>query len=209
MNKISVYNLEGEKLEDMEVSDAIFNIDDNQDLLHQVYTTLSGNRRVATAHTKDRSERAGSGKKPWKQKGTGRARTGSVRNPIWRKGGVIFGPRNDRNFSGKINLKMKQKALKVALSNKVREEKLIIVDTLNLSEKKTRQFNNFLEAIKVSGTVLAGYTEKEKDNRMVSRNIGTVENCLTRDMNVYSLLNNQYVLMSKDSIQELEAKFGK
>src|SRR3989339_2196997 len=118
--KIEVYNLAGKKIEDIEASDAVFGLPGNDELLHQVYVAISANQRQVLAHTKTRGERAGSGKKPWRQKGTGRARVGSVRTPVWKKGGVVFGPRKDRNFSQKINQKMKAQAIRMVLAEKLK-----------------------------------------------------------------------------------------
>ena len=111
--KVFPVNLKGEKVEDIKLPEAVFNLPSNNSLLHQVYVSMMSNKRQVIAHTKDRAERAGSGRKPWKQKGTGRARTGSVRNPIWRKGGIVFGPSKERNFKKRINQKMKQKSIKI------------------------------------------------------------------------------------------------
>ncbi|MEI9966076.1 MAG: 50S ribosomal protein L4 [Candidatus Moraniibacteriota bacterium] len=110
MPKVTVKNLSGKEVKELTLSDACFGLPSNDVLVHQVYVALSGNRRQAIAHTKDRSERAGSGRKPWRQKGTGRARVGEVRTPVWRKGGVVFGPLSTRNFSKAANRKMRQKA---------------------------------------------------------------------------------------------------
>ena len=121
--KTIVYNLEGKKVKDLELSEKVFNIPLNADLLHQVYVSMDANQRIAIAHTKGRGEVAGSGKKPWKQKGTGRARAGSVRSPIWRGGGIVFGPQKDRNFKKKINKKSNTRAILMALSEKLRSEK--------------------------------------------------------------------------------------
>lgn len=206
MAKISLHNLEGKKIGDMEISDAVFSVPSNNDLLHQVYVAVSANKRMSIAHTKDRSERAGSGKKPWKQKGTGNARVGQVRNPVWRKGGVSFGPTSDRNFSKNVNKKMKQKAVLIALSEKVRSNSLIILENFNIKNKKTKEFADALKNLKVSGKVLIGFDEKEKETRNYSRNIENVTNVFTRNLNVFDLLNNKTLIMSKSSIEYIEEK---
>jgi len=128
--KIKVYNQTAEFVHDLEVSEKIFGVKSNPELLHQAVVTQMGNERQVLADTKDRSEVRGGGKKPWKQKGTGRARVGSSRSPIWTGGGVTFGPTSDRNFSKKINKKMKQKAIFMALSDKLAGGTLVILDEL-------------------------------------------------------------------------------
>src|SRR3989339_1266964 len=136
--KAAVHNLEGKKIKDIELANFVFGVEKNDVLLHQVYVAQYANRQQILAHTKDRAERAGSGKKPWKQKGTGRARVGSVRSPIWRKGGIVFGPTKDRNFKKDVPKKMGQKALAVALSSKVRDKEMFLIEDLAMKEAKTK-----------------------------------------------------------------------
>lgn len=204
--KISVHNLEGKKVEDMELSDSVFAVPSNDDLLHQVYVAIAGNKRASIAHTKDRSERAGSGIKPWRQKGTGNARVGERRNPVWRKGGVAFGPTKDRNFSKDVNKKMKQKAVLIALSEKIKKQELIVVSDLNIKERKTKEFAKALGNLKIAGKTLIGFDEAEKDMRSYSRNIEDVTNVFTRNLNVYDLLNNKTLVLSKSSLKYIEEK---
>lgn len=207
--KISVHNLEGEKVEDIELSDSIFALPSNDDLLHQVYVAIAANKRMTISHTKDRSERSGSGTKPWKQKGTGNARVGEKRNPVWRKGGIAFGPTKDKNFSKDVNKKMKQKAVLIALGEKIRKQELIIVSDLNIKERKTKEFAKALSNLKVTGKILIGFDETEKDMRTYSRNIESVMNVFTRNLNVYDLLNNKTLVLSKSSIKHIEDKNAK
>ena len=134
--KVDVYNNQGEKSGTLEISDQVFGLDMNEDLLHQIYVGEHANTRNVTAHTKTKSERRGGGRKPWRQKGTGRARVGSTRSPIWRKGGVTFGPRSNRNYSKKITKKMRRKALLTLLSDKARHKDLVVVDNFDLSEPR-------------------------------------------------------------------------
>ena len=209
MAKIAVHNLEGKKVEDMEVSDAVFAVKSNNDLLHQVYLAISGNQRVAIAHTKTKGERAGSGKKPFRQKGTGNARQGQKRNPVMRGGGVAFGPRSERNFQKDVNKKMKQKAVMIALSEKLRSETLIVVDEMKFAKAKTKAFSEALTKLKVKGKALIGFAEKEKALSLYSRNLKNVENVPTKDLNVFDMLNHKYVVMSKESVKYLEEKFTK
>lgn len=209
MASIKVYNLEGKEVEELKLADSVFGLPLNADLVHQVAVAITGNMRQVLAHTKNRGERAGSGKKPWKQKGTGRARVGSVRTPVWRKGGVAFGPRSDRNFKKKVNRKMNAKAIAMVLSGKVKDKELVVVENFELKNKKTKEMAKAIGSLKVKGRALISYCEKEKDMRITSRNIKKVENTLTAQLNVLDMLNNKYLIMSKESIKYLEGKYGK
>jgi large subunit ribosomal protein L4 len=207
MAKIAVHNLKGEKVEEIEISDTIFALPANNDLLHQVFVAMSANQRFSIAHTKDKSERSGSGKKPFRQKGTGNARQGQKRNPVMKGGGIAFGPTSDRNFSKDVNKKMKQKAVKIALSEKVRSEMLIVIDNFSFAEKKTKSFATALSDMKIKGSTLVSFDSSEKEVEKISRNIPAVENILTKDLNVMDMLNNKYLILSKQSIAFLEEKF--
>lgn len=145
--KINIYNQKAEAVGEMELADRIFGVPANQNLVHQAVVAQMANSRQVLAHTKDRSEVRGGGKKPWRQKGTGRARAGSSRSPIWKGGGVTFGPRKERNFSKKINKKMRQKAILMALSDKVASNNLLVLDKLEMDNYKTKVFNKILEGL--------------------------------------------------------------
>jgi len=205
---LPVYNREGEKTEDLKISDDVFNIEKNDDLVHQAFVTIASNLRVAIAHTKNRGERSGSGKKPWRQKGTGKARVGSVRSPVWRKGGIIFGPTKDKNFSKKINKKMNQKAIKIVLSEKVRQNEIFVLEKLDLKEKKTKEFARIIKNLKLKNKILFGFLGNEKNLNKYSRNIANVVNIATQNLNVFEMLNNKYLLLSKDSVRYLEKKYA-
>lgn len=192
---------------EMELSESVFGLPQNADLLHQTYVSFAANRRIATAHTRDRAERTGSGKKPWRQKGTGNARAGSVRSPIWRKGGVTFGPTKDRNFKKKINKKAKHKATAIALSDKFRDNSLVVVDEIKLAEKKTRDFFQALQNLKIKGSALISFSEKEKEFRIASRNIKNSDNILTSRLNVFEIMNHKNLILSKESVKFLEEKY--
>jgi large subunit ribosomal protein L4 len=207
MAKAAVYNLEGKKIEDIELSPAVFGLKNNDALLHQAYVAISSNQRIVLAHTKDRGERAGSGKKPWKQKGTGNARVGSVRTPVWRKGGIIFGPTKDRNFKKDINKKMMRKAILLALSSKVKSKGVIVLEKLELSEKKTKKFAEIIKNLKIKGSVLIGFSEKENELRLYSRNLKKISDTLTSNLNVFDIMNHKNLLLSKESIKYLEEKY--
>ncbi|NCA94028.1 MAG: 50S ribosomal protein L4 [Sphingobacteriia bacterium] len=206
--KTIVYNLEGKKVKDLELSEKVFNIPLNADLLHQVYVSMDANQRVAIAHTKGRGEVAGSGKKPWKQKGTGRARAGSVRSPIWRGGGIVFGPQKDRNFKKKINKKSNTRAILMALSEKLRSENILVVDKLEAKNKKTKDIAVGLDNLKVKGSILINLAQGEKENYLYVRNIKKVK-CLPIDnLNVLDIMNHKNLILSEESIKYLEKKYN-
>ncbi|MEF3691582.1 MAG: 50S ribosomal protein L4 [Candidatus Moraniibacteriota bacterium] len=206
--KTIVYNLEGKKVKDLELSEKVFNIPLNADLLHQIYVSMDANQRISIAHTKGRGEVAGSGKKPWKQKGTGRARAGSVRSPIWRGGGIVFGPQKDRNFKKKINKKSNTKAILMALSEKLRSENLLVVDKLEAKNKKTKDIAVGLDNLKVKGSVLINLAQGEKESYLYVRNIKKVK-CLPIDnLNVLDIMNHKNLILSEESIKYLEKKYN-
>jgi large subunit ribosomal protein L4 len=207
MAKLTVYNLEGKKSGELQLSEGVFNVKFNKDLVHQAYVTIDGNRRQVIAHTKDRGERSGSGKKPWKQKGTGNARVGSVRTPVWRKGGIVFGPTKDRNFKKKINKKMMQKAVMMVLSEKLRRENLLLLENIEVKSKKTKEFSKIIDNLKLKGNILIGFGEKEKENKLYSRNIEKCENISVENLNVFDMLNSKYLIISSDSAKFLEEKY--
>jgi large subunit ribosomal protein L4 len=209
MIKFPVYNLKGEKIKDIELSDSVFGLPANDALLHQVYVSQYANRRQVLAHAKDRAERAGSGKKPWRQKGTGRARVGSVRSPIWRKGGVIFGPTKNRNFKKDVTKKMKRKALAITLSGKLADKEIVIVDSLEMKETKTKLMAKALEALKLKGGVLIGFSKGEKSSQRASRNISKVDNIDIENLNVFDILNHKYLVLSEEGIKVIEKKYKK
>jgi large subunit ribosomal protein L4 len=209
MATIAIHNQEGKKIEDLEVKDAVFGAKANDELLHQVFMVIAGNQRNPIAHTKDKSEVAGSGKKPFKQKGTGSARQGQKRNPVMRGGGVAFGPTNERNFKRDLNKKMKQKAVVIAISEKLRSGTLIAIDSLTVAKAKTKEFDQILKNLKLTGKVLVSFSEEEKKTGAISRNLKNISNIETKDLNVMDLLNNKFLLLSKASIAFLEEKFAK
>jgi large subunit ribosomal protein L4 len=208
MIQVAVTNLAGKKVKDVTLSESIFGLPSNDVLLHQVYVALAANERQTIAHTKDRSERAGSGRKPWKQKGTGRARVGEVRNPVWRKGGVVFGPRKEEVYGKDTNKKMRQKATMIALAEKIRSEKLLIVDSLSFGEMKTKLWRDARVALGVSykSTVIA-FGEDEFGNARVTRNVPKTTNTLAVNLNVSELLNHEYVIVSEAGLEALTKRF--
>lgn len=209
MASVTIKNLAGKTVEEIELDATLFDVPKNDALVHQVYVVLSGNLRTAIAHTKDRAERAGSGKKPWRQKGTGRARHGSVRSPIWRKGGITFGPTKDRNFVREISRKMRQKAVLVALSEKVRQGKLVVVDTVVMPEKKTKLFAQSLQALSITPKrVVVSLLGDEAQEARVMRNIPKLSLAHHPDLNVKHLLDHEFILMTKAALLDLERRFA-
>ncbi|HLM84101.1 MAG TPA: 50S ribosomal protein L4 [Candidatus Bathyarchaeia archaeon] len=207
MIKFPVYNLKGEKVKEIELSEKVFGAKKNDALLHQVFVSQYANRRVVLAHTKDRAERAGSGIKPWRQKGTGRARVGSVRTPVWRKGGVVFGPTKDRNFKKDVPKKMGRIALAVALSGKVRDKELFLVESLAMGEAKTKMVHEAIKNMKIKGSVLIGFSEKEAVAKRASRNLPKTSNIDVKNLNVFDILNSKYLLMSEEGLKVLDEKY--
>ncbi|HWQ60316.1 MAG TPA: 50S ribosomal protein L4 [Candidatus Fimivivens sp.] len=211
MIKAPLYNAKGEKTGDIELPEAVFDVPSNDTLLHQVYVAIAANLRQPIAHTKDRAERAGSGKKPWRQKGTGRARIGQVRAPHWRKGGIVFGPTKDRNFSKEANKKMRQKAVRIALSEKLRADKIRFVDAFSFDDRKTKSFSNLIGGLGISAgkRSLVGFAREERDIERMSRNIDRVENVLSENMSVYDLLQTEYLVLTSKSVVMLSERFAK
>jgi large subunit ribosomal protein L4 len=209
MLKVEVKKLNGEKAEDLNLNQDVFGVKINEELVHQVYVAQASNQRKNIAHTKTRGERAGSGKKPWKQKGTGRARVGTASNPIWRKGGVAFGPSNERNFKKKINIKANKSAIKMVLSGKLRDSELVVLVDNNFENKKTKFAQTFLNKLNVNEKVLWVFDKKELENQKVSRNLEKVKNIFVDKLNVYDMLNTKYLFVTKEGIKNLEEKYTK
>lgn len=208
MATLPVFDASGKKVREISVSSSVFGLVRNNDLLHQVYTVLAGNMRVSTAHTKNRSERAGSGRKPWKQKGTGRARAGSVRSPIWRKGGIVFGPRNEKNYTRKVNVKMRRKAIAAALSEKTKENVCAVLEISETVAKKTKDFSRIFGALPFTGSVLFGAGKEEKDLLRYVKNIRNVSELLAEDFNAYVVLNAKNIILTEQAVRVLEHRLG-
>jgi len=209
--KVPIYNQKGEELKKIELSDDIFDKKINKNLVHQVYTSLLSNRRKPLAFSKDRSEVRGGGKKPWRQKGTGRARHGSNRSPIWAGGGVTFGPRaKERNFKKKINKKVRQDAIKMVLSEKFRDGEIKIIESINLKEQKTTQmdklFKSLLKIEKKFPKVLFLINSKDKELQRGTKNLSYVKIMNAENIDLIEILNNKYLVISEDVLSTLEKK---
>jgi large subunit ribosomal protein L4 len=204
--KVEVKNLQGEKVGDITLQQDVFGVVINEELLHGVYIAQNANKRQSTAHTKTISDRAGSTRKPWKQKGTGRARTGSVRNSIWRKGGVVFGPSNEKNYKQKINKKVAKQAFCMALSGKLADGEIVIVDELKMKDNKTKGFVEVMKALGINKKAVIAFVEEEKQTTLASRNLKEVTNTLVSNLNVVNILNNKFLIISRKGIEVLESR---
>lgn len=208
MAKVPLYNQDGAQAGELTLSDAVFAVTPKESVVHQVYVALEANDREPWAHSKDKSEVRGGGKKPWKQKGTGRARHGSIRSPIWKGGGVTFGPLNERNYTQKINRKMNQEAVRMCLTDKVVDAKFIVLETL-APTGKTKDMAGLRKKLPGSGKttlILAG--ENNEKLLLATRNIPSVRVERAQDVNVVDLLHHQYVITTKDGIAALEKRLA-
>ena len=208
--KIDTYNQNGEVTGSVTLPKEIFDVKFNADLVHQITVSLSGNKRQVSAHTKTRSEVRGGGKKPWKQKGTGRARHGSIRSPLWKGGGVTHGPRTERIFEREVPKKMRRKALFMVLSEKLKNKQLIILDKIELEKGKTKEMANSLVKLPCSKqATLIALPNYDKKIFMATRNIKKTFIEDARNINVLQLLSYKYLLLTKDSIKTIEQTFVK
>jgi len=201
---ISVYNTKGEKVGSLDLEPSLFDVAVNKEVVHEAVVAQTSNAREAIAHTKDRSEVAGSSKKPWNQKGTGRARHGSTKSPIWIGGGITFGPRSDRNFSVKINKKVKRKALAMVLSEKVASERFVAVEDLKLPNGKTKELSDILKSLPGAGKkTLIVLPPEQKDVAKAAKNMKGIATMPTNTLNVVDLLKTDFVIVSKEGITNI------
>lgn len=210
--QIKLYNQSAENIGTMELPDNVFGLKWNADLVHQVVTSQAANMRPKIAKAKDRSEVRGGGKKPWRQKGTGRARHGSIRSPIWRGGGVTHGPITEKNYKKKINKKMAKKALYTVLSAKAKDKEVIVLEDFNIKDGKTKyaaeSFKNFSKVPEFSrltkgNGVLAALAEKSVSNRRALRNLPYVGIEEARNLTANQVLQYKYILFTKEILEIL------
>ncbi len=204
-----VYNQTGKETGTVTLPEGIFSAKWNGDLVHQVVVSEQANMRTPVAHTKDRGEVRGGGKKPWNQKGTGQARHGSRRSPIWIGGGITFGPRNIRNFKQKINKKMRQKAMLMALSDRFRNELITVVDTFEMKDAKTKEFKNILNSLKLKSSILVVF---DKFNAAIVKslnNLPKVEAICADSLNAQVILKYKNLLMTEPAVEIIEKIFKK
>ena len=207
MPKVDVYNMQGKKVSDVELSEAVFGIQPNENVVHSVLVNYLANQRQGTQSTKTRAEVRGGGKKPWRQKGTGRARQGSIRAPQWIKGGIALGPK-PRSYSYRINKKEKQLAIKSILSAKVLDNELTVVDKLELKETKTKLMAKALTDLKVEGKALIILADKNENVSRSSRNIEGVKTIELNTINVFDLLNCNKLVLPLDTVKKLEEVYA-
>lgn len=207
MPKIDVYNMQGKKVSDIELNDSVFGIKPNEAIVHTALVNYMANQRQGTANTKTRAEVSGGGKKPWKQKGTGRARQGSTRSPQWIKGGIALGPK-PRDYSYTINKKERRLAIKSILSSKVLENNLIVLDKIEFDEIKTKNMVNTLENLKLEGKIIMVLPEKNLNVQKSAKNIEGVKTSLVNTINVYDLLKYNKLILTVDSVKALEEVYA-
>ena len=207
MPKVDVYNMQGKKVSDVELSEAVFGIEPNENVIHSALVNYLANQRQGTQSTKTRAEVRGGGRKPWRQKGTGRARQGSIRAPQWIKGGIALGPK-PRSYSYRINKKEKQLAIKSILSAKVLDNELTVVDKLELKETKTKLMAKALTDLKVEGKALIILADKNENVSRSSRNIEGVKTIELNTINVFDLLNCNKLVLPLDTVKKLEEVYA-
>lgn len=206
MAKVSVYNMEGKQIDTIELSDAVFGVEVNEHLVHMAVVQQLANNRQGTQKAKTRSEVSGGGRKPWRQKGTGHARQGSIRAPQWTGGGVVFAP-VPRDYSFKLNKKEKRAALKSALTDKLANAKLIVVDELKFDIVKTKNFAQVMNNLEVNNGLVV-VNENDTNVMMSARNIPTVKMALPNTINVYDIMKAGKVVLTKDAVKTIEEVYA-
>ena len=207
MPKVDVYDIKGKKVSDVELAEAIFGIEPNENIVHSALVNYLANQRQGTQSTKTRAEVSGGGRKPWRQKGTGRARQGSIRAPQWIKGGIALGPK-PRSYSYRINKKEKQLAIRSLLSAKVLDNELTVVDKLEVEEAKTKVMAKALTDLKVEGKALIILADRNDNVLRSSRNIEGVKTIELNTINVFDLLNCNKLVLPLDTVKKLEEVYA-
>jgi len=207
MPKVDVYDIKGKKVSDVELAEAIFGIEPNEAIVHSVLVNYLANQRQGTQSTKTRAEVRGGGRKPWRQKGTGRARQGSIRAPQWIKGGIALGPK-PRSYKYTVNKKERRLAIKSLLSSKVLEKELTVVDKLELAEIKTKTMVKALADLKVEGKTLIVLPENNKNVLMSARNIEGVKTITLNNINVFDLLKYNNLVLPLETVKKIEEVYA-
>ena len=207
MPKIDVYNIEGKKVKEVELKEEIFGVEPNEAVVHSVLVNFLANQRQGTQSTKTRAEVRGGGRKPWRQKGTGRARQGSIRAPQWVKGGIALGPK-PRSYKYTVNKKERRLAIKSLLSSKVLEKELTVVDKLELAEIKTKTMVKALADLKVEGKTLIVLPENNKNVLMSARNIEGVKTITLNNINVFDLLKYNNLVLPLETVKKIEEVYA-
>ncbi len=206
MANVSVFNMEGKEVGKMDLNDAVFGVKVNEHLVHMAVVQQLANNRQGTQKAKTRSEVRGGGRKPWRQKGTGHARQGSIRAPQWKGGGVVFAP-VPRDYSFKMNKKEKRAALKSVLTSRVQENKLIVVDELKFDEIKTKNFKAVMDNLKVSKALVV-FGEKDDNAVYSARNLPTINTADVSSINVYDILKGDTLVLTKDAVAKIEEVYA-
>ena len=206
MANVSVYNMEGKEVEKIDLSDAVFGVEINEHLVHMAVVQQLANNRQGTQKAKTRSEVSGGGRKPWRQKGTGHARQGSIRAPQWTGGGVVFAP-TPRDYSFKMNKKEKRAALKSALTSKVQDSKLVVVDELKFDEIKTKRFAEVMKNLNANKALVV-LNENDEKVILSARNIPDVQTALTNTINVYDIMKAGTVVLTQDAVKTIEEVYA-
>ncbi|HIZ03337.1 MAG TPA: 50S ribosomal protein L4 [Candidatus Borkfalkia avistercoris] len=207
MPSVKVYKMDGSVAGEMQLSDKIFNAEYNEPLIHQAVVTRLANDRQGTKSTLTRTEVRGGGAKPWRQKGTGRARQGSIRAPQWTKGGVVFAPKS-RDFSKKMNAEAKRNALFSALSKKVADGELIVVDKLEVSAPKTKEMVKFLDALKLDKRTLVVMDNDDVNVILAARNIQKLSTMPVAEINTYEVVANAKVVLTRGAVEKIQEVYG-
>ena len=207
MPSIDVYNVEGKKVSSVDLKEEIFGIEPNEAVVHSVLVNFLANQRQGTQSTKTRAEVRGGGRKPWRQKGTGRARQGSIRAPQWIKGGIALGPK-PRSYKYTVNKKERRLAIKSLLSSKVLENELTVVDAFNFDSIKTKQMVNALTNLKVEGKTLIVLADKNENVQKSARNIENVKTLQVNTINVYDLLKYKKLVLTVDAVKNIEEVYA-
>lgn len=210
MSKIKIYNLDGKEVSEADLDASVFGVKANDELVSQAVRVQRARARHAIAHTKTRGEVSGGGKKPWKQKGTGNARAGSSRSPLWSGGGITFGPRNTRNYSLCLNVKAKRAALRVALSEIAQENKMVVVNDLAMKEISTKNFVSILEKLPIKeGKILIILDKVSKEVELSAANLAYVKIIKAENINVIDLLNYNFVIATTDALAKINQNLAK
>ena len=207
MSKVSVYDMAGNQVSETEISDAVFGIEPNEAVMHAMVVNYLANQRQGTQSTLTRTEVRGGGRKPWRQKGTGHARQGSIRAPQWTHGGVALGPK-PRDYSYTLNKKVRRLAMKSALSSKVQNEYLIVIDALNMDGFKTKIIVNMLKALNVDGKALIVTAEADQKVVKSAANIPGVKTAAVNTLNVYDILNHDKFIVVKNAVGKIEEVYA-
>ena len=207
MPKIDVYDIEGKKVKTIDLKEEVFGIEPNEEVVHSVLVNYLANQRQGTQSTKTRAEVSGGGRKPWRQKGTGRTRQGSIRAPHWVGGGVALGPK-PRSYNYTVNKKEKRLAIKSCLSSKVLENELVVVENLSLKEIKTKEMVRILNNLKVEGKAVILLPERDETVQKSARNIEGVKTLQVGTINVYDLLKHKNLVVTEDTVKKLEEVYA-